>query len=411
MRKTWLFALVWSLLTLPAWADEAPPLEDLIKEILQANPQIRVANLGVEESTALEQPAGALPDPLVDLQISRLSFPRWEFGPQAMVGAGLRQNLLYPKKRLLASQLAAAKTGILREKLRALQAQLVLAAHEAYAALYVIDSNLDSVATSRELLNTLLASARERYTVGLTSQESLLKVAIEDTRLVVLETDLRRQRAEVVATLNRLRNRPLASPLGTLRRLPPVNSPPIQWANQALQQAPELVVARANVEAASRAVSVAERALKPNLFFSGSLRFQREMGTMFDLGVDLEWPLWKRSKQEPQLIAARLQLERARAQVDAVTAQVRELIEQTEAAWQAAQAQLARYQGELVPQTEAALAAARAAFLVGQADFSTVIEDFRLWLEIRTQLASRSAELFLAWAKIRYLLGQLGGEK
>lgn len=411
MRKTWLFALAWPLFTLPAWTEEAPPLEDLIAEILQSNPQIRVANLEVEASAARELPAGALPDPMVDLQISRLSFPRLEFGPQAMVGAGLRQNLLYPKKRLLASQLAAAKTTIRREQREALKAELVLAAYEAYAALYVIDKNLDLVGESRKLLKALLASARQLYTAGLTSQESLLKVAIEDTRLAELDTDLRRQRAELVAALNRLRDRPLASPLGTVKRLPPFAPPPPQWAQQALQRAPELVVARAKVEAASRAVAVAERSLKPNLFVASGLASQREMGTMADVGVGLEWPLWKKSKQEPQLVAARLQLEGARAEEAAVTAQVREVIERTEAAWQATQRQLARYQEELVPQVEAALAAARAAFEVGQADFSTVIEDFRLWLEVKTQLARRSAELFVAWAKIRYSMGELGGEK
>lgn len=410
MRKTWLFALA-GLFALPAWAEEAPPLEDLVAEILQSNPKIQVASLQVEESRALEQPAGALPDPMVDLQLSRLGFPRLEFGSQAMVLASVRQNLLYSKKRLLASQLAAGKTTIRREELEALRAQLVLAAYEAYAALYVIDRNLELVADSRELLKAILASARKRYVAGLTSQESLVKVAIEETRLAEMDTDLRRQRAEFVALFNRLRDRPLGSPLGTVRRLPPLDPPPPQWDQQALHQAPELLVARANVEAANRAVAVAQRALKPNLFLAAGLGSQREMGSMANLGVGLEWPLWKKSKQEPQLVAARLQFEAAKAQEAAAAAQVRELIERAEAAWQAAQEQLARYQGELVPQAEAALAAAQAAFLVGQADFSTVVEDFRLWLEVKTQLARRSAELFVARAKIRYLLGELGGEK
>jgi outer membrane protein TolC len=58
----------------------------------------------------------------------------------------------------------------------------------------------------------------------------------------------------------------------------------------------------------------------------------------------------------------------------------------------------------------AALEAARATFLTGQVDFSTVIEDFNLWLEAEVGFAQRQAQAFAAWARISLLLGDSGGE-
>jgi hypothetical protein len=37
-------------------------------------------------------------------------------------------------------------------------------------------------------------------------------------------------------------------------------------------------------------------------------------------------------------------------------------------------------------------------------DFSTVIEDFQMWLEARAQMAAREAERFGTWAELQSLV-------
>ena len=58
-----------------------------------------------------------------------------------------------------------------------------------------------------------------------------------------------------------------------------------------------------------------------------------------------------------------------------------------------------------MPQTSAAVDAARSAYLAGRGDFSTVVEDFELWLEARTELARREADRFATWAELEAVLG------
>jgi hypothetical protein len=51
-----------------------------------------------------------------------------------------------------------------------------------------------------------------------------------------------------------------------------------------------------------------------------------------------------------------------------------------------------------------ALDAARSAYLAQRADFSTVLEDFDLWLDARRGLARREADRYSTWAELDALL-------
>jgi outer membrane protein TolC len=75
-----------------------------------------------------------------------------------------------------------------------------------------------------------------------------------------------------------------------------------------------------------------------------------------------------------------------------------------QAEWRKAEEQILRYREAIVPQTSAVLDAARASYLAGRGDFSTVVEDFDLWLEARTGLARREAERYVAWAELERLI-------
>ena len=70
--------------------------------------------------------------------------------------------------------------------------------------------------------------------------------------------------------------------------------------------------------------------------------------------------------------------------------------------------QAERYREGILPLTSAMLDAARASYFTGRGDFSTVIEDFKLWLEARVALARREAERFAARAEFDRLSGISG---
>lgn len=400
------------LLPWQLWAQLGPTVEELVREALAVNPSLEELRLRLAEARVNEIPAGTLPDPMVEFMLTDARFPRFTVGKEemSMVGVTVRQDLRYPGKLASRKQQAQAETGVRAIALAQLQAQLIAAIRETYAQLYALDAELEKLEQALDLLQVLQHTAQARYAAGFTSQEAAVKAVLVKTRLQERRADLIRQRAEAGAVLNRLCNRPLNSPLGSIRSLPPHLPLVENWPELALEQAPEVQLLKAELEAAAREVEVAKSELKPNLFTTAGLGTRGSFGAVATLGVGLEWPFFRERKQKPQLDAARLRLAATQARLEAVRATVREEIEKIQAQWRNAQLQQARYQQEILPLAQATLDAARTTFLTGQVDFSTVIEDFNLWLEAQVGLAQRQAQAFAAWARIRLLLGDTGGE-
>lgn len=390
----------------------APSLETLEREALAAYPGLEQLNHEVSAAQALEKAAGALPDPMAEVMLTDARFPDWTLGREemSMLGVMLRQGLLSPARRQGERLRAQAETRVRVSELNALKALLLLQVRQAYARMFRLDAELRVLGQAQDLLAVLAETTRARYTAGLATQESVLKVLLQQSRLAEQRADLQKERAETQALLNRLCNRPQGTAIGEITLLPPVVPPEPSWPIGAQERAPAVQVAWRQVETARREVDLAKAELQPNLFASGGLGTRGAFGAVLTLSFGVEWPLWQEQKQRPKLAAARARLAVAEAQLGLVRAEVQEKAAGLQAAWATAQGQLSRYRDELVPLAETALAAARAAFTSGQGDFSTVVENFNLWLEAQMGLARRQEELFVTWAAIQYLLGDGGGE-
>jgi outer membrane protein TolC len=112
------------------------------------------------------------------------------------------------------------------------------------------------------------------------------------------------------------------------------------------------------------------------------------------LRFGLELPLWSGRKQEPQARAAAYELEAAKHELAAAEAAADAEATRLVAEWRRDDAQVLLYRESILPRTSAAIEAARSNYLAGRADFATVVEDFRMWLEARVELARREADRF-----------------
>ncbi|HSN85757.1 MAG TPA: TolC family protein [Thermoanaerobaculia bacterium] len=101
--------------------------------------------------------------------------------------------------------------------------------------------------------------------------------------------------------------------------------------------------------------------------------------------------------------AAEAELEMARRELDDALAQAQAEVTRLTARFRLAERQIVRFREGILLQTSATLDAARASYLAGRGDFSTIIEDFDLWLEARVQLTRREADRFAAWAEMEQL--------
>ncbi|MFH1177828.1 MAG: hypothetical protein V1750_10520, partial [Acidobacteriota bacterium] len=71
----------------------APPVEDLVAAALERSPSVAALRERLAAAREMVAPAGALPDPMVEMMLTDVGFPRWTVGKEemSMVGTEVRQ--------------------------------------------------------------------------------------------------------------------------------------------------------------------------------------------------------------------------------------------------------------------------------------------------------------------------------
>ncbi|HEX7122668.1 MAG TPA: TolC family protein, partial [Gemmatimonadaceae bacterium] len=219
----------------------------LVDAVLDDNPSLRAAQSAARAAEARIEPSGALDDPM----LSMMAAPR-TFGHSAMgtgVGIELSQRLPWPGKRDLKETIAELEARAVNQSIANTRLDLVLLAKDAFAEWYLVHASLEVNEANRELWREIRQIAEINYANGTGGKQEVLQADMEyqtlDHRQVVLE----RQRAEVLAQLNRLLNRqpgatlPPPAPLGE----PSAVQPLIELRALALDHRAELDAAEAEL--------------------------------------------------------------------------------------------------------------------------------------------------------------------
>jgi cobalt-zinc-cadmium efflux system outer membrane protein len=399
---------------LPAHADGriAPPPDELVALALQRAPSLAALAARVQEARELVRPAGALPNPMVELMIQDIGFPRWTVGEEdmSMIGPQVTQGLPFPGKRGARRRVAQAEVGVRVNELGRLQREVARDIRSLYARLYALDQEQQALSSGHELLELLAATVRERYSAGVAEQEAAIKAQLAVSRLDERLDDLAAERKGLVASLNRYLDQPGDAPLGRVTTLPETVVPSMPWEAVVVENSPEVAVRRAEVQASERRLRVARLERWPDFLAGAGVGFRGGRDPAVTLRLGLDVPLWSAQNQDPMIRAAGQSLEASRQALRDAEAAARAEAARLEAGWQKAGLQVTRYAQTIVPQSGLALDAARSSYLVGRADFSTVIEDFDLWLEAHRGVARREAERFNTWAELQAVIGSSGQE-
>jgi outer membrane protein TolC len=165
-------ALVALLLAAPSLAQappEASPDLAFFLGLLEANhPRLQADQARIRASEARVAPSQALPDPALRLAYQNEGVQEITYGDamDAFLSVTYEQEVPYRGKRRLSGEAATAEVDVARSELdldlRALREQVILAYLEVLRA----DRTQRIVEASRDVLNTLLSSARARYEAG-----------------------------------------------------------------------------------------------------------------------------------------------------------------------------------------------------------------------------------------------------
>jgi outer membrane protein TolC len=384
---------------------EAPALAELEALARERSPAILARRAAVEAARRAEPAGGAPPDPMLETSLQNAGLDRLTVGDEemSMLAVAARQALPWPGTLPAARGVAAAETAVEELRLAALERQVTSEVRQGYARLYALDHELELLDAARELAATLISTATSRYGAGAGELEAVLKAQLRASRLEEERHHAVAERAAALAALNRWLDRPGEAPLGQVTDLGETAAVSTETGAPRIHASPEVVVARAELAAAEARRELVALARRPGLVAGAGFGWRGERDPLLTLSLGVELPLWRRRKQDALLAAADAERDRAAAEhADALAAAGAETARLL-ADWRRAEHHVLLYREAIVPQSAAALDAARASYLAGRGDFSTVVEDFDLWLQARVELGRREADRFIAWAGLERL--------
>jgi outer membrane protein, heavy metal efflux system len=378
-------------------------LEDYVKLAVERSPTLSA--LRARQSSARErvQPAGALPDPMVGLMYQSMGPPWQPMPPMSMLQGELSQAIPGIGKRQARRNAAEADVDVLRADVEATKARLAAEVRSLFAQVYASDRQQQASESAGELMDAMVGVIAGQLASGKIDQEALAKVEVERSRLREQLIDIRTNRAILVTRLNGVMDRPETATVPRLVALPDVTLELASGHDDALSQAPELRVQRAAVAAAGRRRESAEAEGRSD-FLVGLAGGATTTGEpILTLRFGMELPVWHSTKQDPLIRAARSDIEASEDEYRAMELKLRSDRAELVARLRRDTEQMRLYRESIVPNAELALQAARNAYSTGRADFATVIEDFRLWLDAQVGLSRREADRLMTWAELRAL--------
>jgi len=351
-------------------------LRSLVAEALSRNPDLLAAQQAVAAARERVVQAGALPDPMLSVGYTNDGWSP-SLGGQEMTTLALMasQDLPFPGKRRLRSDIASRETGRAEQQLERSRLRVVAEVKRAYHGLLLARDLLALTWEQRETWREIEGVVRARYAVGQGAQQDVLRVQVELTRVEERDAEQAAQAGIRLAELNRLLARPPDSPLETPATL--VLRPLERSLSEALAQArevsPELASGRLAVERNRLAVSLARKELKPDFTLQAGYMNRGGLDPMWQAGIGVTFPIY-RKKRTAAVAEAEARTRGDERLLDSLDLQLRYRTQERVTRLKTSERIAALYDKGIVPQDRMSVEAAIANYQTGKVPFITVLE-------------------------------------
>jgi len=352
-------------------------LADLLDETRRKNPQVRAAAAQARADAAAVEPAGALDDPMAMLQLWNMPIDL----SNVPVMLNVTQWIPLGGKRAARGDEARAMATASRAEVTTQSRDVEADVARAYFDLFLADRTIEVDDEIAGTLRSLVAAASARVAAGRGEQAEVLRAQSEELKVESDREAARARRAAAVARLVALLDRTPGSDIGRtsepglLADLPAFETLRVR----ALQERPELAVARAGAGAAEARVRLARAATTPDLGLSaGEMHVFRGSTSPSDflfLGVQMNLPVFP-GKNRARIAGAEAGVEAARARSQALEARVAAEI-QDALAEVTAETRQAELHHHLIPLSRQAFDSALASYAAGRGSFAMVLDTQR----------------------------------
>jgi cobalt-zinc-cadmium efflux system outer membrane protein len=395
--------------------DEKLKLVDLLAEAERNNPEIQAARQELQFLQKMPSQAATLPDPQFVLQQVNVGSPRPFAGftnsDFSYFGVGVSQDLPYPGKLRLRSELAKRDAEIGGRKVEAVRRSVQSALKVIYTRLAFLEKQRDILGGDRELLKQMEQAAELRYRSGIGNQQEVLQAQLEQTKLLREITANQMEAGQDQAKIKQVLGRPQTSPDIQTEELTETTVPRSyeELLSAAQSSSPQLSGARKSVEKQNVAIEIAKRDFYPD--FNAQFMWQRTDPTQYrayyQFTVGARIPIHRKSKQQPELDQAQIEKGRAQTEVEVQTQQVSSVIRQLFVASEKSSELLKIYRDGLLPQAKAELQAGFTAYQSNRVDFQTLLASFLDVLRLEEAYWQTLSEHEIALAQMEEMTGAM----
>jgi outer membrane protein TolC len=259
------------------------------------------------------------------------------------------------------------------------------------------------------LVERMVTQLRGDYEIGRGTQQDLLQMVVELSRLHNDLSEIRQQRESSRILLNTLAARDpraaLGPPPAMPERIPGVDLETL--IKHVDERRPEVSAARRQIERSKVAVELAEHTAQRPAFMVGADYWYMPMAeSQHAYGAMLAMTLpWLNPRHRANVRAAAQGLAAERYKLDAVSQKARYELHEAAARLEAASESLRIIEKELLPQVERSLETARAMFGVGRGNLFSLLDTLRSYFEIRIQHARAQARVTTLLAEVELAAG------
>lgn len=402
----------------PAFAQQGAlgnSVQGLLEYARTQNPELMAMRLEAEAAAQRVQPAGALPDPALRVELMNINNYGSDARPSLLpsrVGETkytLMQTLPAWGKRGLRRDVANADVQQAGARASAAWTELAARIKTAYARYFLAAENERLTLEILDLVARIGQIAQARYAGGLVTQQDAIRAQLEQSgmrsELIMLGSEKQQVRARLNALLARGVSDPLAEP-GELRPLPAISA---QQAAALVQRArannPQLLAEEARVRSAESNRELTLRNRYPDVTLGV---FPSQMGsriTTWGLMVEVTVPL-QQATRRAQEAESESMVSAARARSQALGNQLAGDLGEQLAAFDAARRTEALLTHQSLPQSDLSLRSALAAYENGKLDFTALLEAQRQIRKIRQDRLKAQVEAQVRLAEIERILGE-----
>lgn len=404
--------------TVPSFAQEGAlggNVQGLLDYARTQNPELTTMRLEAEAAAQRVQPAGALPDPVLRVELMDVN----------NYGSGAGFNLLPSKvgetrytlmqmlpawgKRDLRRDIAAADVQQATARAAGAWTEVAMKIKTGYARYYLAAHNERLTREVLDLMGRIEQIAQARYAGGLVAQQDAIRAQLEQTtmrsELIMLDAEKRQARARLNALLARDAAAPLSEPVA-LRPLPALTAlEAAALAQRARAANPQLAAEEARLLGAEKNRALARRNRYPDFTVGLSPTQMGSRTTSWGVMMEANIPL-QQTTRRAQEAEAEIMVGAARARAQAVANQLVGDLGENLAALDAARSTDALLANQSLPQSELGLRSAIAAYENGKLDFTALLEAHRQIRKVRQDRLKAQAEAQMRLAEIERIVGE-----